>query len=245
MKWVPKWIGSIYCKLWAEKEERIFSFEDAKKLCGKYTLNYLSELKKAQLLFVFEKKGRKRAYRLVSPNVYVFSLAHNLDLSWLKQGAYANLLLKIYLALNKEYSSNLQSLGVFGSVARNNARNDSDLDLFLVFKEIQGTIGERLDELSKIEEKNVVKNEIEFLKKNKYFPRISFYPRSKPELKMSFFTIDISFDIKILYDTNILLNFLEKINKKIQECNIKRKYLDDTRYYLDLNLKFGDIFEFE
>ena len=245
MKWIPKWIGKNYSKIWTRYNEKTFLFEDAENICEKYTLNYLSELKKAQIHFVFEKKARKKVYRLVSPNLYAFSYAYNLDLSWLKQGAYANLILKLFMVLKEYFGENLISFGVYGSVARNKARKNSDLDLFLVFKEFQGTIGKRLDFLSIIERNDVIKNEIMFLNENNYFPRINYSPLNESELKMSFFTIDIAFDMKVVYDTNILNSFLEKIFRKINERKIERIYLDGERYYLDLKIKFGEVFEFE
>ena len=99
--------------------------------------------------------------------------------------------------------------------------------------------------MSKIEEIEITQSELQFLREKLYFPRISFYPRNESELRMSFFTIDIAFDMKIVYDTSTLSNFLSKIQKKIQEKGIQRKYLDNERYYLDLNIKFGEVFEFE
>jgi len=245
LKWLPKWIGIIYCKLWANFGEHLFYFEDAEKICGRLTLNYLSELKKAQALFIFQKESKKRVYRLISPNLFLYSLAYNIDLGWLKQGTYANLILNIFLSLKEKFRLNLLSLGVYGSIARNKAKIESDLDIFLVFKEIQGTISERIDILSEIENSDIIQHEIKFLREKTYFPRISFYPRNESELRMSFFTIDITFDMKIVYDTNALNNFLSKIQKKIHEKGIQRKYLDNERYYLDLNIKFGDVFEFE
>jgi len=245
LNWIPKWIGKIYCKLWAAYEEKLFNFEETQNICRKYTRNYLSELRKAQALFVFEKMGRKKKYRLIPPNLYTYSIAHNIDMGWLKQGAYANLLLKVFMLLKEEFDLEMLSLGVYGSVARNQAKNESDLDLFLVFKEIEGTTGERIDLLSKIEHTELIKNEIEFLHQNTYFPRLSFYPRKVTELRMSFFTIDLAFDLKIIYDMNIISKFLDTIKKKIEEKGITRKYLDEERYYLDLNLTMGEIFEFE
>jgi hypothetical protein len=245
LKWIPKWIGKIYCKLWSEFGENLFSFEDAKKLCGYLTPNYLSELKKAQAVFIFEKVLRKRVYRLVPPNLFLYALAYSVDMGWLIQSTYANLILKVFLALKEKFRQNLLSLGVYGSIARNKAKKESDLDIFLVFKEIQGTVSERIDILSEIEKAEIIQSEIKFLREKAYFPRISFYPRNESELRMSFFTIDIAFDMKIVYDTNALRNFLAKIQKKIQEKGIQRKYLDNERYYLDLNIKFGDVFEFE
>lgn len=241
---MPKWIGTKYSQLWTEFKDNTFYFNDARDKLGKYTLNYLSELYKSQSLFLFERESRKRIYRLVPPNIYIYSFAHGIDLNWLKQGVYANLILTIFTCLKEEFNQDLLSLGVYGSIARNTADNQSDLDLFLLFRELPDNISERLRMLRKIEEKKLIQDELRYLNKKSYYPQISCYACKESELKLSFFTIDIAFDIKILYDTNVLADFLQIINKKIKERGIRRKYLDKERYYLDLNIKFGEVFEF-
>ncbi|MCK4779043.1 MAG: nucleotidyltransferase domain-containing protein [Candidatus Lokiarchaeota archaeon] len=246
MEWMPKWIGRLYSKFWAKFKEDTFYFNDAEKLAGKLTSNYLSEIKKAQALFIFEREGRKRVYRLVPPNLYAYSLSNKIDLGWLKQGSYANLILKILFILKEKFGQDLLSLGVYGSVARNNAKKESDLDIFLICRGFSVNLGDRLDFLIELEKMKIIQDELYFLNNKRFYPRISFYPRLVSELTMSFFTIDIAFDIKIIYDdTNVLKRFLSNINKRIREQGIRRIYLDKERYYLDLNIKFGEIFEFE
>ena len=39
-------------------------------------------------------------------------------------------------------------------------------------------------------------------------------------------------------------DFIKLLDKVIRGQGIRRKYLDKTRYYLDLNLNFGEVFEF-
>ncbi len=246
MKWMPKWIGSVYSKFWANFGENTFYFKDAEKLAGKLTPNYLSEIKKAQALFIFEREGRKRVYRLVPPNLFTYFLSNKIDLSWLKQGSYANLILKILFTLKESIGQNFLSLGVYGSVARNSAKKESDLDIFLLCQGFPFNHGDRLDLLIELKKMKIIQDELNFLNNRRIYPRISFYPRLVSELKMSFFTIDIAFDIKIIYDDmNVLRSFFSDISKRIREQGIKRIYLDKERYYLDLNIKFGEIFEFE
>ncbi len=92
----------------------------------------------------------------------------------------------------------------------------------------------------------IIQDELYFLNNRRFYPSTSFYPRLVSELKMNFFTIDIAFDLKIIYDDmNVLKRFLSVINNRIREQGIKRIYLDKERYYLDLNIKFGEIFNFE
>lgn len=244
MKWMPKWIGTKYSKLWAKYKENVFNFDDAEKLFGKFTPNYLSEMKKAQALFIFEREARKRIYRLISPNLFIYSFANQIDLGWLKNGPYANLILKFFFILKEKFGQNLLALGIYGSVARNTAKRESDLDLFLVYQDLSVNLGNRLDLLRELRKTNIIQDELEFLNNKKYFPRFSFYPRVVAELKMNFFTIDTAFDMKIIYDTNILRSFLLSINKRVKEQGIRRKYLDKERYYLDLNIKYGETFKF-
>ncbi len=245
MKWLPKWVGKVYSKLWAEFRENLFFFEDANKILGKTTPNYLSELKKAQALFIFKRKTRKRIYRLVPPNLFSFAIANNIDLGWLKQGLYSNIILLVFLKLKDFFGSDFLSLGIFGSIARNMAKNDSDIDFFVIFKDLPDSIGERINLLVEIEDAKEIKDELTFLSNNSIYPRFSYHIRKKDELGLNFFIIDIAFDLKIIYDSlNILENFLFEINKKIREKHIQRKYLDKERYYLDLNLSFGEVFKF-
>lgn len=135
-------------------------------------------------------------------------------------------------------------MGIFGSVARGEAKKDSDIDLFIIVNELELSLLERTKYLLNIKRKSLIKNELEFLSTYEIFPKLNFFMRQKNELTLNFFTIDISFDIKIVYDKGILRTFLEKIQKKVEEKGIKRKYLENGKYYLDLNLEFGEVFEF-
>jgi len=244
LKWIPKWIGEIYSKIWAQYGENTFLFSDVEEFLGKLTPNYLSELKKAEALYIFGKESRKRIYRLVSPNIFSFSLANKLKISWLKQGRYAHLILKIFKCLKDEFRNSLISFAVYGSIARNSATNDSDLDIFLVSQKLPDSLGKRLNLLLNIEETTLIQEEIAFLAKNKCYTRLNFYPCDVSELKVNYFTIDIAFDLQIVYDLGVLNEFFSSINNRIKEQGIIRKYLDDERYYLDLNLKAGEVFEF-
>ncbi|MBD3212117.1 MAG: hypothetical protein GF311_05850 [Candidatus Lokiarchaeota archaeon] len=244
ISWMPKWIGKKYSKLWSRFEDNLFTYQEAHNLLGEYTSNYLSEMKKSQTLFVFRKLGRKRKYRLIHPELYVYSFTHKLNLNWLSQTYYANLILLLFKLLKEEMQENLLSLGIFGSVARGNAKKDSDLDVFIILNELNASLLERTKLFLKIKRQHPIKNELTFLRSYDINPKLNAILRNRNELKLSFFTIDISFDMKIVYDNNVLQEFLDSVLETINENNIERKYLKDGKYYLDLNLKLGEVFEF-
>jgi len=243
-KWMPKWIGKRYSKLWSDFKECIFTYDEVKEELGEYTSNYLSEMKRSHSLYIFLKHGKKREYRLVPPQLYIYSYTNKVKLDWLIKGRYANLILKFFRLLKDELEDNLLSLGIFGSVARGEAKKDSDIDLFIIVNELNMSLLERTKYLLNIKRKDSIKKELEFLSIYEIHPRLNFFLRQKNELTLNFFTIDISFDIKTVYDKGILRTFLEKIQRKIEEKDIKRKYLENGKYYLDLNIEFGEVFEF-
>jgi predicted nucleotidyltransferase len=245
MNWLSNWVAKKYASLWINFKEETFSFKDAKKLINKYPSNYISEIKKANCLFVFEKIGRKRYYRLLSPNLFTFSFGYNLDIEWLEQSEYAHLILKIFKCLKQNLGEKLLSFGIYGSLSRGKAQKESDLDIFLITKNLEMTLVERTSHLHRINKNSLIQEELEFLNSKQYYPTINYHCREREELSINYFMIDISFDLKILYDQGILENFLNKIQEIIKKQEIERKKLEGDKYYLDLNIKFGEIFKFE
>ncbi len=244
MKWMPKWIGKRYAKLWAKFKEELFTYNEARNLLKKYTSNYLSEFKKCQALVVFEKKGRKRTYRLLSPKNYVYNYAYKVQLESLKQGPYFHLLAKIFFILKENLSDDLLSVGLFGSVAKGTAQKDSDLDLFIIMKNLNLSFVERIEYFLRLKQNSSIREEIAFLRSYGYNPKINFIIKEKSELSSSFFTIDITFDMLILYDVGVLKHFLQKNKEKIEQEGIEKKYFKNQKYYLDLNIDFGEVYKF-
>jgi len=244
MKWMPKWIGKRYAKLWIHFKEGIFMYDEAKPLFKKYTSNYLSELKRCQALVVFEKHGRKRLYRLIPPKYFIYSYAYNINLDSLLQTPYAHLLVKFFYLLKEELEDKVLSMGLFGSVAKGTAEPGSDIDLLIITEGLDLTLVERTEYILKLKRAKTIKEEIEFLHSYGYTPKINFIIKEKNELKVNFFTIDISFDMIILYDTGALNQFLAKIKEKIKQQGIEKKYYEKQKYYLDLDIDFGEVYEF-
>jgi len=238
---MPRWIGRAYSHLWTKFKMQPFYFEEVSELLGKFTPNYLSELKKYQVLYIFGRAGRKKVYRLVPPDLITWAIAQNIDLKWLKQGAYALLILYILKQLKEEFKNQLLAAGIFGSVARNEAHLDSDIDLLLIFETLPDSIGERIKLLLKTETALEVQQEFHFLNERGIFPHFSYHALKEAEFEITPLLIDASFDLKILYDTGILDRFMFEISKKVRELDIKRISLSKDQYYLDLKIPFGKV----
>ncbi len=238
---MPRWIGKAYSHLWTKFKLQPFYFEEVSELLGKFTPNYLSELKKYQALYIFGRVARKKVYRLIPPDLITWAIAQNIDLKWLKQGTYAHLILYMLRQLKEEFKNRLLAAGIFGSVARNEANADSDIDLLLIFETLPGSIGERLKLLLKLETALEVQQESNFLNERGIFPHFSYHALTTAEIEITPLLIDASFDLKLLYDTGILDRFMFEISKKVRELEIKRIYLSKDQYYLDLNIPFGKV----
>jgi hypothetical protein len=244
MKWMLKWIGKRYAKLWTHFKEELFTYKDAELLLKTNTSNVLSDLKKYQALVVFEKEGGKRKYRLISPEIYIYSYAYKIHLESLPQTQFAHLLVKFFYVLKENLGENLLSLGLFGSVAKGTAQMDSDIDLYIITENTELSLVERTEYFLKLKHDDLISQEIEFLHSQGYNAKINFISKEKNNLSTNFFTIDITFDMIVLFDIGILKQFLVKNKKIIKEQGIQKKFYEKEKYYLDLNIKFGEIFEF-
>lgn len=244
MKWMPKWIGKQYAILWIKFGEVPFSHSQAKQLLNKYTSNYLSELKKAQCMVTFKTQGHSRRYRLISPNIFLYAYGYDLNIEWLKNLIYANLLLKFFFVLKEHLKEHLVAMGIFGSVARGTSIKESDIDVIVIVKDLNMSLLERTKHFLQLKNNPIITEEIAFLRSQNYNPQLNCYIRQPEELKINYFTMDLSHDMKIMFDIGFLKQFLNKIEEKIKEKGIKRVYLDEQKYYLDLGLEFGEVYEF-
>jgi len=244
MKWMPKWIGKRYASLWSKFKEEPFSYSQASSLLKQYTSNYLSELKTCQSLFTFGRGRRARRYRLIPPNLFIYAYAHQFQVEGLKSSLYTSLLVKFFYVLKEDFGENLLAMGVFGSVARGTATKESDIDILILVKNLDMSLLERTKRILHLKNNAIISQELAFLDSLGYTPQLNCYMRQPEELKVTYFTIDLSYDLHILFDEGILQEFLHQIEKRIKEKAIQRVYLDEEKYYLDLGLEFGEAYEF-
>src|SRR5438132_3446238 len=169
--------GTLYDKFSTD----LFTFEDFRKTTG---LGLASSLKCGSLLsargymVVFSRSGRTRKYRLLSPEQALFAHLHMKNLGAVRQQRYVHLLVGVCMQLHK---SSLGLLGVwlFGSVARGDARPNSDLDLLVAASGLKGSRSRMADvAMSPVN----VGSEKTFFFRNGFVTDVSFYPMAEEEL---------------------------------------------------------------
>ncbi|MEM3382231.1 MAG: nucleotidyltransferase domain-containing protein [Candidatus Bathyarchaeia archaeon] len=234
--WLPRWVGEAYAILYESFRLQTFRFKDA---LGVLSTNpemvkaILSKLHKESLLAIFE-RGRPRLYRLMDPEVFIALASGKLSRLAIPQERYLKLIYDCCKALRENI--NLTSLAVYGSVARGTASDTSDIDLFTVSNDFEGTLGERIEFLTKTIEKRV-KGEIDFLQENKIYTFLSFYPLRKVEAeKHPLIMLDMVDDSKIVYDEdNFLESLLLKLKLKLLEAEARKVYIEKDKWYWDLH----------
>lgn len=153
---------------------------------------------------------------------------------------YRKLLSKLVGHLRKEYGREFVSLVLYGSVARGEAREDSDVDLILVLDNPPPQYYKRTERLMNVLDK--VECDIEESR-----PHLNPIVFSKAEaMENRYLFLDMIEDSKILYDQDDF--FRERLNTlktRLQELGSKKVYLEAGSWYwvLKPDLKIGEIFE--
>jgi len=145
-------------------------------------------------------------------------------------------------ALKRKYGDKFISLVVFGSVARGEARKDSDIDLLLVIDSIPKRRLERQKEFMEVEKE--VEGYLNELFDEGYF--IDFSPIIKtPEeaMRLSPLYLDMVEDAIIAYDKDdFFMKILEKVRKRLEELGSKRVRMGRKWYWiLKPDYRFGEV----
>ncbi len=155
---------------------------------------------------------------------------------------YKTLIEELIEALKRKYGDKFISLVVFGSVARGEARKDSDVDLLLVIDSIPKRRLERQREFMEVEKE--VEGYLNELFDEGYF--IDFSPIIKtPEeaMRLSPLYLDMVEDAIIAYDKDdFFMKILERVRKRLEELGSKRVRMGRKWYWiLKPDYRFGEV----
>jgi len=142
------------------------------------------------------------------------------------------------------YGGRLVSVVIFGSVARETQRFDSDIDLLVIAEELPRGRINRIKEFEAVEDK--MEPFLKSLQKEGISTYISAIIKSPEEAQTgSPLFLDMTEDARIVFDEDGFFSaVLEKIRKRLKELGSKRIWRGNAWYWnLKPDYKPGDIFE--
>jgi predicted nucleotidyltransferase len=148
-------------------------------------------------------------------------------------------------SIRNHYGDRLISLAIFGSVAKNKFRPDSDIDILIIASNLpQGRYYRVKEFMDNVE--NKLDTFFSALYKKEIYPYLSpliYEIKDLERIKHLFF--DMTEDVIILYDKeDFLLDYIAKIKKRLEELGSKKIYKDGGYYWLlKPDYKWGDIIE--
>jgi predicted nucleotidyltransferase len=244
--WIPRWLGEIYSLLFLSFETELFTFAQAEESLdidpGKLNVAF-SKLHSEKILTIF-KRSRPRVYRLLDPSAFVLLASEAIkNMGKLEQERYLPLILRSFRQTSKML--NTQSFAVYGSVARGTAGDDSDIDILIVSRDFEGSMGNRIEQLLRVE--HAVQDETGWLRRHGVNTGLSFYPLKPDEAeKLPYLFLDLTEDAVILHDEGRFLEgLLLELKAKLLRKGAVRVFTDRDKWYWDLkpDYKFGEVVE--
>jgi len=243
--WLQGWLGQLYSDLYAQHHSEFFTFDDVRKLVkseGSAKVA-VSSLRRAGLLYVHGRLGRRRLYRICDPDVMILISARKLlNIEKIRQGVYARLLGSLTCELFRRISG-LRSIVLYGSAARGDAHSDSDIDLLVVF-ESKASFGERIELLTEVEFDERVEEELSWLYKHGIDTHTSFLPMNPEEVKASPpILLDIVEDGIELLDDGFFRSAADRLKANLERLGAKRVFISPQDWYWDLKptIRFGEV----
>lgn len=161
------------------------------------------------------------------------------DLESINEAHIKEVIKEFVRSLQSFFGKNLVSIILFGSIARGDFSENSDIDILVVAKDFPKSFSKRIDLFIPIVEKA--------RRKAPNYPFIQVYPLTVNEaLKNRPIYLDLITDAIILYDEgNFMMNILNKLFKELKELGAKKIYLEDGSWIwiLKPNIKIGEVVE--
>ncbi|MEM4281556.1 MAG: nucleotidyltransferase domain-containing protein [Candidatus Caldarchaeum sp.] len=245
--WLSRRLGILYSKLYHKFRAEAFTSRDLAELVGKTGAARIAllRLRKAGAVYVHEKRAGGWFYRLADPDVYILSLAGALrNIEKIPQQRYCRLVGIFSVELLKA-NVGVRSLILFGSVARGNAKKDSDVDV-LVVSDMFKSLGEAVDRLVEVEYSPRVIQELEWLENNGVYTHLSFHPISSATLrKHPPIILDVVDEGIVVVDDGTYMKEARIIKAKMKTLGAARIWLAENEWVwvLKPDAKVGEVIE--
>ena len=157
---------------------------------------------------------------------------------------YATLLNNMLKIMKEEFKDDLISVVVYGSVARGDNRNDSDVDLLIIMKNLPKD--SMLKRIRLFETKVEDKLNLDEYWKMGYYISLSPVLKTPEEAeKFSPLYLDMVYDAVILYDRNYFFTrILQKLRDRLKELGAERVRMGKKWYWvLKKGSRFGETVE--
>ena len=160
---------------------------------------------------------------------------------------YQPLLERLLALLQEHFGERLISLVLYGSVARGEAGNESDIDLLLILGPVSANYHRRLDDDLTVQARLEQESEYEAVSKVLgNAPFLSYLILSKEEAEENRpIYLDMVEEAKLLFDrADFFAKRLRAVRKRLEELGSMRVQLEDGTWYWDLkpDLKLGESF---
>jgi predicted nucleotidyltransferase len=160
---------------------------------------------------------------------------------------YKELILRFKEIISDKLGDSLISLVLYGSVARSEARKESDIDLLIILKEAPDAYYKRLKPFMIAERELRKSTEYEKGRKKSFMPYLSYLILSQREAEKNLYIfLDMIEDSIILLDkADFFKKRLEELRHRLNLLGSKKIFLKDGSWYWDLkpDLLAGEVFE--
>ncbi len=233
MAWLPPWLGAIFGKLFRAKETAPFEAAWAASTLS-MSPNRVGFALSRIVRDGWAVRESRGVYRLVHPAAVVALEASGLSTQLGRSSVYPVLALAVSQAIGS-LGPQLESLAIFGSVARQEYGTESDLDLLAVVGQVPPTWAETSRQIAPIE------RAVDRLNRTLWEYRGERHPvqvvlmdaeilREEPRL-----LLDLTEDARIVWDRNGLLETtLGRLRTRLQARGSRRIAVGSGRWLWDL-----------
>lgn len=147
----------------------------------------------------------------------------------------------------RHYGENLLSVVVYGSVARGDFKEGSDIDILVILRESRDTMGMRISEFMKLVWKIEETLDWRELEKRGMLRRIEPVVYTEERFKRHPpLILDMVFDSIILHDKEeTFKREIEIVKRRLEELGSKRIFLENGKWFwiLKPDIKWGEVIE--